>query len=223
MAKVLVVEDDAELRGMVEDWLSHEHYEVESAGNGREALEKLRFYEFDLILLDWELPEVQGIDILREFRAGGRTTPVIMLTGKKAIGEKEQGLDTGADDYLTKPFHMKELSARVRAILRRAGGQTSNILRARNIELDPTSYRVLRDGVDVHLQRREFSLLEFLMRNPNRVFSPDALLERVWASESDATPEAIRTCMKRLRQKIDVEGQESIIRTVHGVGYKLEA
>jgi DNA-binding response OmpR family regulator len=221
MAKLLLVEDDLELCGMVEDWLTHEHYQVEVTNNGAEAQERLAVFEYDLVLLDVDLPGLSGIDVCKGFRAQGGKTPILMLTGKKTIDDKEAGLDSGADDYLTKPFHMKELSARVRAILRRSSGQTSNVLKAGSLELDPTSFRVTLNGQDVHLQRKEFALLEFLMRNPNRVFSADALLERVWASESDATGEAIRTCLKRLRQKIDEPEKESIIRTVHGVGYKL--
>lgn len=221
MAKLLIVEDDTELCGMIEDWLSHEHYQVEVTHNGREAQERLTFYQYDLILLDLELPGMTGLEICKAFRAQGGKTPILMLTGRKSIDDKEAGLDSGADDYLTKPFHMKELSARVRAILRRSTGQTTNVLKAGPVELDPISFRVTRNGEDIHLQKKEFALLEFLMRNPNRVFSADALLERVWASESDATGEAIRTCMKRLRQKIDEPEKESIIRTVHGVGYKL--
>jgi DNA-binding response OmpR family regulator len=223
MAKLLVVEDDAELCGMIEDWLTHEHYQVEATGNGRDALEKLTFYEFDLILLDWELPETSGLEICTVFRQRGGTTPILMLTGKKTIDDKELGLNSGADDYLTKPFHMKELSARVRAILRRSSNQLSNVLKAGDLSLDPISFRVMRGADEIQLQKREFALLEFFMRNQSRVFSPDALLERVWASESDATAEAIRTCLKRLRQKIDEPGKDSVIKTVHGVGYKLEA
>ncbi len=222
MAKILLVEDDPVLCGMTEDWLKHEHYSIEIATNGRDAREKIQFFEYDLFILDWELPEVTGIELCKEYRDGGGKTPILMLTGKKAIGEKEAGLDAGADDYLTKPFHMRELSARVRALLRRSSATTSNVLKAGNLEVDPTSFNVTRNGEQIHLQRKEFALLEFLMRNPNRVFSPESLLERVWASESDATVEAIRSCMKRLRQKIDVEGSASLIRTVHGVGYKLE-
>ncbi|HEY9870204.1 MAG TPA: response regulator transcription factor [Candidatus Obscuribacterales bacterium] len=222
MAKVLVVEDDGELRGMVEDWLSHEHYEVECAATGTEGQEKLIFYNYDLIVLDWDLPGVSGLEICREMRNRGNKTPVLMLTGKGSISDKEVGLDSGADDYLTKPFHMKELSARIRALLRRVAGQTTNVLTARNLVLDPVKFAVTRDGQPINLRRREFALLEFFMRNPNRVFSLEALADRVWASESDASPEAIRSCLKRLRKSIGDSEDQPLIKTVHGVGYKLE-
>ncbi len=221
VAKILVVDDDADLAGMVQDWLTHQHHTVELANNGTDASERLKFYEYDVIVLDWDLPGISGIDVLKEYRDAGGLTPVLMLTGKKSIDDKEKGFDCGADDYLTKPFNMRELSARVSAVLRRAAGQTSSMLQAGDLVLDPTSFKVTRRGEEIHLRKQEFALLEFLIRNQDRVFSPEALLERVWRSESDAGGDAIRSCMKRLRQKIDGPGQESLIRTVHGVGYKL--
>ncbi|MCC6977747.1 MAG: response regulator transcription factor, partial [Candidatus Melainabacteria bacterium] len=131
------------------------------------------------------------------------------------------GLDSGADDYLTKPFHMKELSARVRAVLRRPGNYVGDKLSSGALELDPGNHCVKVDGNEVSLLPKEFALLEFLMRHPDQVFSADALLNRVWASASDSSIDALTTCVKRLRKKIDKDGQPSYIKTVHGVGYKL--
>jgi DNA-binding response OmpR family regulator len=145
-----------------------------------------------------------------------------MLTGKNAISEKEAGLDSGADDYLTKPFNMKELSARLRALLRRPAGVVENVLKVRDIEMDPARYLVTKAGTEIQLLPKEFSLLEFFMRHPNQVFSSDALIQRVWHSDSDATGDAIRTCLKRLRKKLgDNDEKEPIIQTVHGVGYRM--
>jgi DNA-binding response OmpR family regulator len=224
VAKILLVEDDTGLSRMVRDWLTFEHHLVETADNGRDGLDKLQFYQYDLVILDWELPEMTGIQICKEFRSRGGTTPVLMLTGKGTIGDKESGYDAGADDYLTKPFHMKELSLRLRALLRRGGtALQSDTLKFRDLELEPGSHRVTRQGKDLQLLPKEFALLEFLMRHPNQVFSAEALLSRVWASETDTTVDAVSTCIKRLRKKIDVDGQNSIIKTVHGVGYKLES
>src|SRR4030095_15121453 len=203
MAKILLVEDDVQLSRTVKGWLSLEHHSVETVQSGQDALDMLAVYQYDLIVLDWQLPGLSGLELCKEFRSQGGLTPILMLTGKSAIAEKEAGLDAGSDDYLTKPFHMKELSARVRALLRRASGMTSNVLSAGKLVLDPSLYRVTVNGEEIHLQKREFALLEFLMRNPNKVFSAEALLERVWASETDATPFAIRTCMMRLRRKIE--------------------
>jgi DNA-binding response OmpR family regulator len=189
--------------------------------DGEDAVNMLKSYQFDVIILDWQLPKMEGVDVLRNYRTGGGQTPVLMLTGKGAIAEKEVGLDAGADDYLTKPFHMKELSARLRALLRRPGSVTGNVLSARDICLEPSTFRVTKGGADIQLLPKEFALLEFLMRHPNQVFSADALLDRVWKSESNVSPETVRTCLKRLRRKIDTEEQESLIQTLHGVGYKL--
>lgn len=211
------------LSRMVRDWLTFEHHLVETADNGRDGLDKLSFYQYDLVILDWELPEMTGIEICREFRSRGGTTPVLMLTGKGTINDKESGYDAGADDYLTKPFHMKELSLRLRALLRRGGASLqSDTLKFRELELEPGSHRVTRHGKDLQLLPKEFALLEFFMRHPNQVFSAEALLSRVWASETDTTVDAVSTCIKRLRKKVDLEGQTSVIKTVHGVGYKLE-
>lgn len=207
---------------MIRDWLTIEHHNVEVVGDGKEGLEKLQFYEYDIVILDWALPGMQGVDILKEFRNKGGVTPVLMLTGKDAVTEKEQGFDAGADDYLTKPFHMKELSARLRALLRRPQAYVGDVLEHGSLSLDRSNYAVVRNGEQIRLLPKEFALLEFLMRHPNQVFSADALLNRVWASESDATIDALTTCIKRLRKKVDVQGQQSIIRTIHGVGYKLD-
>lgn len=224
MAKILLVEDDMGLSRMVRDWLTFEHHLVETADNGRDGLDKLQFYQYDLVILDWELPEMTGIQICKEFRSRGGTTPVLMLTGKGTIGDKESGFEAGADDYLTKPFHMKELSMRLRALLRRSStALQTDELKFRDLALEPSGHRVTRGGKDLSLLPKEFALLEFLMRHPNQVFSAEALLSRVWASETDTTVDAVSTCIKRLRKKIDVEGQTSIIKTVHGVGYKLES
>jgi len=223
VSKVLIIEDDLGLVRMIRDWLAIEKYDVETVSDGPEALEKLKFYSFDLVVLDWQLPGMAGVDVLREFRAHGGTTPVLILTGKSSISEKEEGFDSGADDYLTKPFHMKELSARMRALLRRPSNFVGNVIKVGALELDPGNFKATKDGAELKLQPKEFALLEFFMKHPNQVFSSDSLLNRVWASESDATSEALTTTIKRLRKKIDKEGEPSFLKTVHGVGYKMEA
>ncbi len=206
---------------MVSEWLINEHHHVEASLDGADALEKLKFYDFDLVILDLNLPSMGGIKILREFRAAGKETPVLILTGQDKIEDKEVGLDSGADDYLTKPFHMKELSARVRAVLRRPSSYVGDRLTAGVLELNPGTHTVQINGKEISLLPKEFALLEFLMRHPDQVFSADALLNRVWASASDSSIDALTTCVKRLRKKIDIEGSPSFIKTVHGVGYKL--
>lgn len=223
MPKILVVEDDSGLLRMVRDWLVCEHHIVETADNGKSGLSMLVSGQYDVIVLDWELPEMSGIEIIHEYRKQGGVAPILLLTGKDSISEKESGLDSGADDYLTKPFHMKELSARLRALVRRNFLATSGVLRIKALELNPVSFTVTKGEQKIQLLPKEFALLEFMMRHPNQVFSAESLLDRVWSSESDASVDAITTCIKRIRKKIDTEGDSSIIRTVHGVGYKIES
>lgn len=222
MAKILLVEDDRDLSLIVSDSLSAHSHVVDMVHAGDEGLDRLLYYDYDLVVLDWELPKMNGVQILKEIRAKGKTVPVIMLTGKKSGDEKEQGLDSGADDYLTKPFEMKELQARVRALLRRPQAFLGTQLRCGNIVLDPQAYKVTRDGEELKLLPKEIALLEFFMRHPGQVFTAEAVLNRVWSSESEASPESFRTCLKRLRQKIDV-GDESIIEYVHGLGYRIKS
>lgn len=223
MAKILVVEDDKHLAGDVVDWLEFEKHTVEHVADGKEADERLRFYQYDLIVLDWELPGVHGIDICKRFRAAGGTTPVLMLTGKGEITDKEAGLDSGADDYLTKPFHLKELTARIRALLRRPAVMTGTILKIQNLALDTNTKKLSKDGREIQLSPKEYALMDFLMRHPDEVFSQEALLERVWSSESDASVFSVYTAVKTLRKKITDDGEKSILATVHGLGYRLES
>lgn len=223
MAKILVVEDEPDFSELVGEWLKNQHHVVEIVGNGEDALDRLRFYKYDIVVLDWMLPGVSGLEVCKTFRSNGGTTPILLLTAKKHVDEKEAGLDAGADDYLTKPFEMKELSARIRALLRRPQAFAGAVLQVGDLVLEPNTYKVTRNGEDLVLLPKEFALLEFLMRYPNQVFSAEALLDRVWSSDSEASPETIRTYIKRLRKKIDIDGHPSVLSTVHGVGYKLEA
>jgi DNA-binding response OmpR family regulator len=222
MAKLLFVEDDSSVSDVVLDLLKSERYLVEHVDTGNEAIYRLRFYEYDAVILDWKLPDISGLDVLKNFRAAGGKTPVIMLTGKREVDDKATGLDSGADDYLTKPFHPMELSARVRALLRRPSAMVGEALEARDILLDPKTHRVTRGDQEIALLPKEFSLLEFFMRHPNTVFTADALLARVWATDSEATSGTIRININRLRSKIDVAGQPSLITTVYGVGYRFD-
>lgn len=217
MTKILIVDDDKGLANLVEQTLVHENYEVAVAFDGREAREKFFDTNCDLIILDWQLPDASGIGLLQEYRRANGHLPVLMLTGKDAVEDKETGLDSGADDYLTKPFSVKELTARVRALLRRPSDVLTNDLTAGDFVLDRKLQKVKFKGQSVKLLPKEFQLLEFLMRHPNQVFSGDELLNRVWSSESESTLEATKSTIKRLRKKIDPDG--TFIRTVHGVGF----
>lgn len=222
MAKVLLVEDNSDLAEQLAGWLRNENYFVDVSGTGDSALENLKFYKYDVIILDWELPgQIKGIDVCRRFRSEGGQTPIIMLTGRSKVDDKECGLDSGCDDYLTKPFEPRELAARMRSLLRRPTTFTGTVLTAGPISLETDTATVRKNGVAVQLLPLEYKLLEFLLRHQGQPFSPEALLDRVWGSDSDASIDAVRTCVKTLRRKIGEQDGSSVLRTVHGVGYKL--
>lgn len=222
VSKILIVEDEEDLAAQIKDWLAREHHTVEHVANGSAAADQLMVSKYDVIILDWLLPGMDGIEICRRYRAMGGKSPILMLTAKSGVEDKERGLDSGADDYLSKPFHLKELAARVRALVRRGSSQSGTVLEAADVVLDPVARTVTKGQLPLHLERKEFNLLEFLMRNKNTTFSAEALIERVWESDSMASSDAIRTYIKSLRKKIDTNGNPSLITTVHGVGYKLE-
>lgn len=221
MARILLVEDDPSMAERIEKWLSFEKHSVQIVEFGGDALQLLKGSPFDVVILDWELPDVSGIDVCKQYRARGGSAPVLLLTGKSSVDDKESGLDSGADDYLTKPFHPKELSARVRALLRRPAQVAGDVLRVGDLILDTSTFSVTRGGEAVELLPLEFALLEYFMRHPQMVLSLDNLLDRVWPPDSDSSIEAVRTYIKTLRKKLDRKGQPSYLENVHGVGYRL--
>jgi DNA-binding response OmpR family regulator len=222
MAKILVVDDDFDLCDMVREWLSRrENYTVETANNGNDALAMLQCSRYDVIVLDWELPDISGIDICKRVRTAGDEAPVLFLTGRTALLDKEVGFNAGGDDYLVKPFELKELSMRVKALLRRHKAISEGIICIRDLEMDPKSRRLMRYGQELHLSPKEFSLLEFFMRHPNEVFKPADLLRHVWPSDTEATDQTVRTTIKRLRHTIDPPDGSSYIANVHGHGYRM--
>lgn len=223
MAKVLLVEDDLSLAEKLTAWLKKERYVVEHAPDGQQGLELLANYDFDLLILDWELPVVTGVEVCKQLRAKGDRIPILMLTGKGALDDKEIGLDSGCDDYLTKPFDIRELGARLRALLRRPTAFAGVVLTVGDICLSPSAHSVEKSGKPIELSRLEYALLEFLMRHPNQIFSPEAILNSVWTSESEASIDTVRTYIKTLRKKLSDNAGSSIIRTVFGVGYKVAA
>lgn len=223
MAKILLVEDDTELSKKLTDWLELQHHKAEAVGDGTKASELLRLCEYDLIILDWDLPGLSGIELLREYRNNGGRTPVLMLTGKDDLDDIERGLNVGADDYLTKPFAFRELGARANALTRRENKKYQTILKLRGVELNTETHQVFKDGAELKLQPQEFALLEFLLKHPDEMFSVEALLQRVWSSETEASPDTVRVCITRLRNKIDTPGASSIIKTVHRVGYRVDS
>jgi two-component system OmpR family response regulator len=223
MPKVLIVEDDLELSSKIREWLEFERYAVEECPNGADASELLKTYGYDVIVCDWNLPDKTGVEIISDFRSHGGGTPILMLTGKGTVTDKETGLDAGADDYLTKPFHIKELAARLKALLRRPAVMAPETIKVGAIELETRTYKVTVAGSQIQLLPKELALLDFLIRRPNQVFGSKELLKQVWESDTAASEDTIRTYMKTLRRKVTPEGTDCPIKTVHGLGYKIEA
>jgi DNA-binding response OmpR family regulator len=221
MAKIVVVEDDKDLVNLIKGILSVERHTIDSVHDGHEALAIIQMHPYDLVILDWMLPGRTGTEICKDYRARGGAAPILMLTAKSTIDDRAEGLDSGADDYLTKPFHPKEFTARVRALLRRPQAVMAKTMKAADIELDPSQIKVFKANKEIHLLPKEFALLELFLRYPTQVFSAEALLDRVWNTDSSASLDTVRTYIKTLRKKIDTNPKDSLIRTVHGVGYSL--
>lgn len=219
--RILIVEDEPELSGRLKKTLEEQKYAVDCAFDGEEALDRLADMPYDLVILDIMLPKLDGFGVLREAHTMGVDSPVLMLTARTDTDDKIRGLDSGADDYLTKPFSTDELLARVRAILRRKGGQNDSLLRAGGVSLDTVSREVSIDNVPVELTQREFLILEFLMYNKNRAVTRFSLAEHVWGD--DFEPFSMSNFMdvhiKNLRKKISGSDGESVIKTIRGVGY----
>lgn len=219
--RILIVEDEPELNEQLRRTLEAQRYSADSAYDGEQALDRLAEVPYDLVILDVMLPKLDGFGVLREARNMGADSPVLMLTARTGTDDKIKGLDSGADDYLTKPFSTDELLARVRALLRRAGGQNASVLSAGSLCLDTAKREVTVEGKLVELTQREFSILEFLMYNKNRSVSRFSLAEHVWGD--DFEPFSMSNFMdvhiKNLRKKISSGDGESAVKTIRGVGY----
>lgn len=219
MAKILFAEDDSIFAEAVSSWLTAERYDVEWVATGSEALERLTTYSYDAVILDWQLPGAEGVEVCRQYRKQGGRAPVIMLTGLSAIDSKIEGLDSGADDYLTKPFAFTELLARLRALLRRPADYTDAVITVGAVSVDTRSRVVTAHSAVVKLQPKEYAILAFLIRHPNKVFSAEEILNRVWKDSAGVSAESLYTYIKTLRKKLSADGSASPIRTVHGQGY----
>jgi len=219
-AKVLIVDDDLALLDALEDWLTHERYDVRTCSDGSQGLTLVAQWNPDVIVLDWDMPELSGIAMLTQLRADGRRTPVLMLTGKTHIDNKTEGYQTGTDDYLTKPFEPREVSLRLRALLKaEVAARKSKTLQYRDLIVDYESRHVTKDGLPLELSRKEFDLLAFLLKHSGQCFSTEALMERVWKQDADMNSQAIRTCVARLRSKLGDENGEDYIVNRRGEGY----
>jgi len=222
MSKLLLAEPQEDLATAIRDFFSGDDYTVQVETSGLRVLECLRRDQYEVCILEIALPGLDGIGIARDYRASGGGTPILLLAGKHSSDELQRGLDAGADAYLVKPFHLADLGAQLRALLRRPALRSEKMLTSGGIAMDRSGGTVTKNDIAVHLHPMEFKLLKFLMTHPNQVFSTHALFERVWQKESGLTDDTVRTHVRTLRQKMDSEGSASIITTVRGLGYKTE-
>lgn len=219
--RILVVEDEPQLNKLTSERLTRESYSVDSCLDGEEAWEYLEMGSYDLILLDVMLPKINGIEIVRRLRAKEDLTPVLLLTALDAIEDRVKGLDAGADDYLVKPFAYEELLARMRVLIRRNGGKSSNVYQTQDLELHVDSRKVFRGGVEIELSAREFAILECLMRNEGNVLTREQIGNHVWNYDYEGSSNIIDVYIRSLRQKVDKGRECKLIQTVRGVGYRI--
>ena len=222
--RILVVEDEHRIAQSVKEGLEQESYAVDVAYDGEDGYNSAREDEYDLILLDVMLPGMDGYQVCRQLRADGVHTPILMLTAKDQPRDIVNGLDTGADDYLAKPFSFEVLLARVRALLRRPHETAGEVLEAADLSLNPNTKEVIRNGKPISLSTKEYALLEYLLRNQNRVLSKNNIMSHVWDFDADILPNTVEVFIAYLRAKVDKPFKgPNLIQTVRGFGYKIGA
>jgi two-component system response regulator MprA len=222
-ARILVVDDEPAVQSALTRALTLEHYDVEQACDGREALERLSSAPYEAVILDVAMPRVDGLEVCRRLRAGGDHTPVLMLTARGEVDDRVTGLDVGADDYLAKPFALRELLARVRALLRRAGEEGGEALAFEDLRMDLRAHEAWRGERRMQLTRTEFLLLEMFMRHPRQVLTRSMIFEQVWGYDFGSTSNSLGVYMGYLRRKTEDGGEPRLLHTVRGVGYVLRA
>lgn len=220
--RILVCEDQRDLNKITVKHLTAEGYSVDSCYDGEEALAFIDMAEYDAVVLDIMMPKKDGISVLKEMRSAGNNTPVIFLTAKDSIKDRVSGLDSGANDYLIKPFSFDELLARIRAMTRKSSGNLSNIFTAADLTLDTSAHTVYRAGKEITLSAKEFSLLEYLLRNKGRVLTRDMIENNIWNFDYEGGTNAVDVYIRYLRKKIDDAFEPKLIHTVRGSGYVLK-
>ena len=221
--RILLVEDDSDLAQYIRKGLQEEGYTIDQATNGEDGFLFASTYSYDLLILDVMLPQLDGMELCRRLRAKGHTTPMLFLSARDSIQDKVMGFDNGADDYLTKPFAFAELLARIRALIRRVGPHILRRLKAADLEIDPSSRQVWRAGNEITLTNKEYSLLEYLIRNKNRVLTRTAIIEHVWDINYNPMTNIVDAHVRALRSKMDRDFSPPLIKSVRGAGYMLEA
>jgi len=221
--RILIVEDESKIAYALKKGLEQENYTIDIALDGEMGFDMAITEPYDLIILDIMLPKKSGLDICKDLRKNGTKTPVLMLTAKAELEDKVYSLNTGADDYLTKPFAFEELLARIRALLRRPQSLQEEILVCADLIVNPLNYLVTRNGAEISLSKKEFSLLEYLIRNKGKILSKDKITEHVWEYDSDILPNTVEQYIGYLRSKIDKKfpNKSQLIHTVRGFGYKI--
>ncbi|GAM11216.1 response regulator MprA [Geobacter sp. OR-1] len=220
--RILVVEDEKKVSSFIKRGLEEEKYEVDTAFDGEEGLKLAVERPYEVVILDWMLPKQDGLSVLKELRAQKKSTPVLMLTAKDTVEDIVAGLDSGSDDYLTKPFAFAELLARVRALLRRSEMDRGAELRFADLRIDPVTHKVWRNDKEIDLTAKEYALLEYFMRNPNQVLTRTMIADHVWDYTFDSFTNIIDVYVNYLRKKIDRDADKKLIHTVRGVGYILK-
>lgn len=220
--RILLVEDEKKVASFIRQGLEEEHYSVDVAHDGEKGLLMAESEQYDLLILDVMLPKKNGLELIKDFRARKGTTPALMLTAKSATDDKVAGLDSGADDYLTKPFAFAELLARVRSLLRRGAKEKSTVLAMADLELDTVTHKAKRAGRLIELTAKEYALLEYFLRNKDRVLSRTLISEHIWDYNFDTGTNIIDVYVNHLRNKIDSGAEKKLIHTVRGVGYVIK-
>lgn len=219
--RILVIEDEKKVASFIKRGLEQESYAVDLAHNGVDGEHYAKSFEYDAIVLDIMLPVKAGLDVLKDIKSAGIKTPVLLLTARDSVDDRVKGLDHGADDYLTKPFAFEELLARLRALMRR-GGQGAPVLKYADLTLDPATRKAKRGDEDIELTVKEYALLEYLIRNPERVLSRALIAEHVWDQTFDSETNVVDVYINHLRTKVDKDTLKKLIHTVRGVGYVLK-
>ena len=220
--KILLAEDEVDLNNVVTRYLKKNGYSVDSVLDGEEALDYLEYGEYDLVILDIMMPKVDGFEVIKKLRDKGNHTSVLMLTARDSADDKVKGLDLGADDYIVKPFDFNELMARIRAVVRRKYGNSSNKLVIGDLILDTSEKSVTRAGKQIELTGKEYEVLEYLMQSKNRILSREQIKEHVWDFDYEGDSNIIDVLIKNIRKKIDVEAGKQIIYTKRGLGYVIK-